>query len=68
MSAVASGVHGNHESLGTPRNHLGRLNNKKKLVAKRSSNPASIPPMLGDINRSIEKMSLEAPPPPPQQV
>ena len=67
MSAVASGVHGNHESLGTPRNHLGRLNNKKKLVAKRSSNPpASIPPMLGDINRSIEKMSLEAPP--PQQV
>ena len=68
MSAVTSGVHGNHESLGTPRSHIDRLNNKKKLVAKRSSNPASIPPMLGDINRSIEKMSLEAPPPPPQQV
>ena len=66
MSTVATGVHGQHEAgvpSFQPRNSLSRLNQKKKLMSKRSGGNQQPPlPIMGDINRSIEKMSLEAPP------
>ena len=51
------------ENPNSKRKHRHNRNQKKKLMSKRSGGNQQPPlPIMGDINRSIEKMSLEAPP------